>query len=247
MEQGKARIFLAAQRSHTETEGFRRYAYLSGDDEHTSAEKVGFLYAFNDETLAGGHASTVVVRQSTLLFLIPVVGVVEYTDSEGRAYLLKAGQARTLPLHNGTTVSFSNPYEEGLINFFHCWFTHPAEGSSETFFSVHLECASNSLLPLFTSSHSRETVRCFAGKFDGRQEAELQPTTASSVWLALVVQGAFEINNRLLEGRDGLALWRPSRIEMEALSNEAIVLVIEMGNDKNGRENQAQEAGFSPL
>ncbi len=42
-----------------------------------------------------------------------------------------------------------------------------------------------------------------------------------------VIQGAFEVANRLLEARDGLGLWSVKEVELEALSNEAIVLVLQ--------------------
>lgn len=44
---------------------------------------------------------------------------------------------------------------------------------------------------------------------------------------AFVIEGAFEIQGRLLEAKDGLALWNDNEIEMEALSNGAIILLIE--------------------
>lgn len=43
-----------------------------------------------------------------------------------------------------------------------------------------------------------------------------------------VVQGAFEVQYRLLEGGDGLALWALSQTEIEALSDEAILLLLEL-------------------
>lgn len=42
-----------------------------------------------------------------------------------------------------------------------------------------------------------------------------------------VLQGAFETEGRLLHERDGLALWDVDKIEMEALSNDALVCLVE--------------------
>ena len=57
-----------------------------------------------------------------------------------------------------------------------------------------------------------------------------------------VIEGAFEVQGTLLHERDGLALWKTEEVEMEALSNEAIILVIELtleiedkGNKFKGR------------
>ena len=46
--------------------------------------------------------------------------------------------------------------------------------------------------------------------------------------MVFVIHGAFEVENRLLESRDGLAIWNTDRIELEALSNEAILLLLEI-------------------
>jgi redox-sensitive bicupin YhaK (pirin superfamily) len=43
-----------------------------------------------------------------------------------------------------------------------------------------------------------------------------------------VIEGAFEVQYRLLHARDGLALWEAERVEWEALSNDAILLVLEV-------------------
>lgn len=45
-----------------------------------------------------------------------------------------------------------------------------------------------------------------------------------------IIQGVFEVQGRLLHARDGLGLWNEANeIELEALSNDAIILLIELG------------------
>lgn len=47
-----------------------------------------------------------------------------------------------------------------------------------------------------------------------------------------MIEGAFEFQNRLLETRDSVALWNEDnealQIEFEALSNDAINLIVEV-------------------
>ena len=43
-----------------------------------------------------------------------------------------------------------------------------------------------------------------------------------------VIEGAFEVQGTLLHARDGLALWGTDKLEKEALSNDAIILLIEL-------------------
>ncbi len=52
-------------------------------------------------------------------------------------------------------------------------------------------------------------------------------SSANSLY-TFIVDGAFEIEGRLMHARDGLALWNTEKIELEALSNNAIVVVLEL-------------------
>jgi len=42
-----------------------------------------------------------------------------------------------------------------------------------------------------------------------------------------VIEGAFEVQNRLLHARDGLSLSSATEVEFEALSNDAMLLILE--------------------
>ncbi len=68
------------------------------------------------------------------------------------------------------------------------------------------------------------------GKFAGRKEAVYKISRQKNSVFAFVIQGAFEVQGRLLHARDGLGLWDDTNlIELEALSNDAIVLLLELG------------------
>ncbi|MBS1608465.1 MAG: hypothetical protein JSS70_06850 [Bacteroidetes bacterium] len=45
-----------------------------------------------------------------------------------------------------------------------------------------------------------------------------------------MLEVVFEVEGHLLHVRDGLALWNTEQVGMEALSNDAILLVIETEN-----------------
>ena len=43
-----------------------------------------------------------------------------------------------------------------------------------------------------------------------------------------VIEGVFELEERLLYAKDGLALWDSRQADMETLSNDAIVFLVEL-------------------
>ena len=65
------------------------------------------------------------------------------------------------------------------------------------------------------------------GRFMGREEAVYKVQPGNQLF-AFVVAGAFELEGRLLHEKDGLALWDAEEVELEALSNHALVLVVEL-------------------
>ena len=65
------------------------------------------------------------------------------------------------------------------------------------------------------------------GKYGGRSEGIYQSRKNVRGVFAFVVEGAFEVQNWLIEKRDGLALWNLTEVEFEALSEGAVLLLIE--------------------
>lgn len=89
----QAKIFLAEERSVTETESFRSYNtfnFASFYNEHKAA--VEKLYVCNDDTLAGGKNFLLSVEQDTLLVLLPVVGAVNFIKDESAAIPVNSGE-----------------------------------------------------------------------------------------------------------------------------------------------------------
>ena len=82
----------------------------------------------------------------------------------------------------------------------------------------------NQLLAYF----SNQTDFGFIGQYDGRKESVYTLKNPQNGIFVFVIEGVFEVQNRLLHARDGLALPDISEIELEALSNDAVVLLLEI-------------------
>ena len=62
----------------------------------------------------------------------------------------------------------------------------------------------------------------------GREDGVYSLKNPQNGVFVFVIEGAFEVQNRLLEPRDGLAISAVEAIEFEALSNNAIILFLEI-------------------
>ena len=68
----------------------------------------------------------------------------------------------------------------------------------------------------------------FIGIFDGREEGRYILREQSHGIFGMVINGAFEFQNRLLENRDAVLITDIEELEFEALSENAIILFFEV-------------------
>lgn len=226
------KIFLASERGRVESRRFRTccmFNFGTYESEHKRA--FGLLYVFNEDTLGGGQHFIHFVETDSNLILIPTAGAVQYKDNAGNETRVEAGQMQWHTVRRGTTFELSNPYKEALINFIQIRIKHkPAEyiAISPALFSFHPEQLDNTLHQVIPGhNHESASFKITLGNFGGRKEAVYKPACAQNGLFFFVLQGVFEVQHRLLESKDGLALWELEEAEMEALSNDALVLIIE--------------------
>lgn len=232
--QTEAQIYLADQRGRSKTDFFRSYhTFNFGQYVAEGRTPFGPLHLLNDDTLRAGASLTMRVEQPMEVLLLPVSGGLEYKSDWATGGFVEPGQAQLLSLPAGMTYSVSNPYETESINFIQLWLTTPSAEASPAIRQTNFDLTTkNTLLPLFGRADG-ETVG-FIGQYAGRQDDTYSVTLvangpAKGIFV-FVLQGAFEVANRLLHEKDSLALQyrQDDVLEFEALSNDAIVLLIEL-------------------
>lgn len=246
--QSKGKIFLSEERGLNELEWFRSYnTFNFGRYYNEHKAPFGGLYVLNEDTLAGGRGFKMDVEEDSYIILLPVVGAIIYKDSDGHAGLIEAGEAQLLPTRQGGSFEITNPYGSELVKFLQLWIKAPgiSTTASPSSFSFDLTNHKNKLVEIFSplaaaplsmefpqrpaSSPVAPTSPPVAliGKFSGREEATYQILNSSGLF-AFVIEGEFEVQYRLLQAGDGLALWGLQEVELEALSNDAIILLVEI-------------------
>lgn len=225
MKQTEAKIFLAGDRGKVETDLFRSYhTFQFGGYQPEHKAPFGGLYVLNDDTIAPGQSIELTVEEDTEILLLPTVGgVVCKATGDDMEWEVEAGQCATLCLQKGSAFRYTNPLDE-LVNVLQFWVKAAVAENSTSIVDFDLNSEKNKLLPIASSMAG---VLGFAGKFNGRSEATYAPHHPDASLFITVVEGAFEVQNRLLETRDSLGLMNVDELEFEALSNEAILLVLE--------------------
>lgn len=226
MTQTEATIFLADQRGCSQSDWFRSYhGFNFGHYQAENREPFGSLRVFNDDTLSGEKSLKMQVDENTDVILLPLVGAIDYSNSLGETGFLEAGQVQIFSAAKGMEYEIENPYSDELINFLQIWISGQKEQfTPETNQNAFDFQEKNCLRPLFsTQTHG------FIGRFDGREEGVyvVRNPEKNGIFV-FVIEGAFEVQNRLLHSRDGLSLTHVTEVDFEALSNDAILLILEV-------------------
>lgn len=149
--------------------------------------------------------------------ILPLVGTLITPDER---YL----QPDELLLLPGTInkVSITNPQQEGVANFLHISFNSDAKFRLSAQPGLHhLELTTKN--QLVTAAGNATFIK--VGIYDSRVKDSVSITDNSVV--IYVINGSFEVEGRLMEHRDSLQLWDVQHIDIEALSEAAIILLIE--------------------
>jgi hypothetical protein len=224
------KIFVADQRGLVQTASFQRHATLNfGDFYHEHRQPLGHLLAVNEESLAGGATLALSATETVHVVLLPITGTVEVLlANETLASAVE--QVRVLTLPAGATFRLRNPYPDHLISLLHLWVRADAPVSAPTArpaASFTFGGLADRLAPLLPAT-AELPFTLSLGRFAGRREATYA-LAPGRLFFGCVLAGAFEVEGRLLHAQDGLALWDAAApIELEALSNDALLLVLDV-------------------
>lgn len=228
MEQSNGTIYLAQQRGQIQIEGFRSFnTFNFAAYQRDSRSPFGALQVLNDDTFAGKRQMTVQVSENFDIILLPIVGGIFFTNSlDTEGGYVNSEQMQLFSAVKGMSFEIENPYETDLVNILQIWIKNTDKAFKPQIKTVDFDLLKhkNHLIPLF----SRQNTEGAIGLFDGRTDGIYTLKNPKNGVFAFVIEGAFEVQNRLLEPRDGLSLLDVTEVEFEALSNNAIILFLEI-------------------
>lgn len=228
----QAQLYLADLRGRSAAVGSESaYTFNFGEYTAENREPFGVLHLFNQHKLQAGASLNLSVGQQSVVLLLPITGGLDYTIGQTTTPL-EPGQVALLPMEAGSIGQISNPYPTETIHYLQIGLTLPSGTVAEVPHLTEFDLSRpNTLLPIFDDTDGL-LYRGYIGRYEGRQEGSLvvAPLPSAEVGrvFVFVIQGAFEVANRLLHANDGLALTYTDAqtLEFEALSNEAILLII---------------------
>lgn len=196
-------------------------------------EPQGFaaLKTFHYDTLMAGDRKGFHIEGGYYSILIPITGDFLYTDPVFEDMEIAVGQAIMISRAESFDFQLKNPFEGDEISFLVLTVAHTIDiADFVNVFEFNLAAHKNALVEITEMQFSATQplpFRISIGQFSGRQEVVKSVVDFPNVF-CYVLAGAFEISGRLLQPLDGLAIWDIEEIDMEALSNNALVLMVEM-------------------
>lgn len=221
------KIYLADQRGFIESSVLQRYSTFNFEKYYSEhAEPFSDLFLLNDDSIAGGKLTFFLSKADSLQIFMPITGRVDIVCN-GKEYALETSQVQVLNLGKGEVLEISNPYQNDTVNYIQIGIRTDIFllRHSEMLFNFDFEKHKNQLIEII--SNPKLPFKLSAGVFERREEVVYKMQSPESNFYAFIIDGAFEIGGRLLNRRDGLALWNAEKIELKALDNNAMVLVLE--------------------
>jgi redox-sensitive bicupin YhaK (pirin superfamily) len=223
----KQKIFLSDEPAPGQMDWSGNYnAFSLGKHSISRKSPVSRLYALNDDRLDAGKHIYLKILEDSDVILIPLSGAINYKDSLGNKGTIVQGQLLVLDMPAHTRIKVTNAAEHDVVNFLQLRIRTP-----EKTLYIHPQLSrfdllhkNNKLIDVFSQ---QSATGCMA-KLDKQTNIAYQLAHKRNHLFAFVIDGIFEMQYRLLQPRDGLVLWDIDEVGMEALSNNAVILLIEI-------------------
>lgn len=226
IKQTPAQIFKSDLRGISKSDAFKKLSIFNfGSYQDASRKPFGTLKILNESILAPLQKISTIIESDSEVILLPLFGGMEYKDSLGNGDFIKIEQIIHISAQKGMSIELSNPYDSENISYLEIWFaakTNNFKAVSNRFDFGFSE--RNKMNPLLEFSNAIG----FIGIYDGRKEGFYTLKNHLNGVFVFVISGTFEVENILLQEKDGLSLQKVATIEWEALSENAILLLFEV-------------------
>lgn len=218
-------IYIESQRGIVAEAGGETYSTFNYRNFiHKDKSAIPPLQYFNETILLPEGKAKANITTSCC-FIIPVYNNLEL-QLANQQVSVHPGEA--ILLDNYREVLVMNPEKTENASF--VWFT-----VDNGFRQINDEPSFNKL-PLPVDKVKNQWIDLFAGDvnikvacMDAREELEYHPIASVNHRLFLYnITGSFEVAGRLLNPNDGLVIWDYNKVEIEALSPDSIILMIEL-------------------
>ncbi|MFM7233882.1 MAG: pirin family protein [Flavobacteriales bacterium] len=196
----------------------------------------GALRVLNDDFIAAGMGFNTHPHDNMEIITIPLQGVVEHKDSMGNAGTITAGEVQVMSAGTGIQHSEFNHLKDTDLRLFQIWVFPNKANVTPRYDQMTLPLErKNELNQILSPSPDdagvwiHQDAWFHLGTFDKgfTTKYAVKRPTSHGVY-AFIVEGDFTINGQPLNKRDGFGMWNLNEINIQADSDEARLLLLEV-------------------
>ena len=196
----------------------------------------GVLRVLNDDTVQAGMGFGTHPHDNMEIISIPLEGDLEHKDSMGNTAVIRNGDIQVMSAGTGITHSEYNKNKDKLVKFLQIWVFPNKKNVQPRYDQITLTAADrhNKLQQILSPSADDEGVWIHQnawfhlGRFDRDFKTNYALKDKNNGVYAFVIRGNIRINGQDLNERDGFGIWNTDSISLQAISQDAEVLLMEV-------------------
>ena len=202
------------------------------------AEKINFgaLRVLNDDTVAEGMGFGTHPHENMEIISIPLEGDLEHKDSIGNVTVIKNGDIQVMSAGTGVRHSEYNRNKDAAVKFLQIWIIPNKKDVQPRYDQITLNTADrkNKLQQIISPENNEggmwihQDAWFNLGKFDAGKSVEYNMHKTIHGLYAFILNGEFSLNDKILQRRDAIGITETETIHIEALTDEAEILLIEV-------------------
>lgn len=196
----------------------------------------GVLRVLNDDEVAPGKGFGTHPHDNMEIITIPLEGALEHKDNMGNHGVIKYGDVQVMSAGTGVMHSEFNASKEERVKLFQIWLFPDKENVKPRYDQVSLNVNDrrNKLQMIVSPDTEKNGIWIHQqawlslGILDKDYKLTYDIRKKGNGVYAMVVRGEFNINNQQLNERDAIGIWNTGKIDIEAKSSNAEILVMDV-------------------
>lgn len=196
----------------------------------------GALRVLNDDTVSGGMGFGEHPHDNMEIISIPLEGDLEHKDSMGNTAVIRKGDIQVMSAGTGIFHSEFNKNKGEQVKFLQIWVFPNKRNVTPRYDQITLNEADrkNKLQQILSPNKEDEGVWIHQdawfhmGNFDKGVSADYAIKKPGNGVYVFVLKGQFRVNGTVLDQRDGLGLSDIEHFNIQALTDDAEILLMEV-------------------
>lgn len=225
----------ANSRGHADHGWLNSYHTFSFADYHND-ERVhfGVLRVLNDDTVAAGRGFGTHSHNNMEIISIPLEGDLEHSDNMGNKTVIRKGDIQVMSAGTGVSHSEYNKHTDKEVKFLQIWVFPKTKNVVPRYDQIRPEFVQNELKQIISPDPSDEGTWIHQdawfsmGVFDEESETEYKNKKDGNGAYLFVLNGSFEVENQIIQTRDGMGIQDAKTIKIVAKDPESRILIMDI-------------------